>query len=154
MPEIRFSPLHGQACHCPWLLPEDTVSLRSSQTVAATNTMGEYPLGIRQAACFMQTLYTPPSLRLHGLCQQNKTGHRDHMSDFRNGSQHVVGGMPGQLALGQFYHYLGPTIILDSLGDLSGPQLYVHKKRFVWLYGLKEHSSSIFYDLGIGYGFH
>lgn len=45
-------------------------------------------------------------------------------------------------------------VSLDTSVDLSAPQLYVHKKGFVWLYGLKERSSSTFHNLRIGYGFY
>lgn len=42
--------------------------------------------------------------------------------------------------------------MLDTSVDLSGTQLYAHKKGFVWLSGLQEHSSSTFHNLGTGYG--
>ena len=74
------------------------------------------------------------------------------MLDIRNDAQHLVGGMPGSrpsLSLSRFN-----WIILDFLGDLSETQVYLHKERFMWIYGPKECSSCIFYDLGIGYDFH
>ena len=65
------------------------------------------------------------------------------MLEFRNGSQHLTGGM----AMPVQSLSRSNCVILDSLGASE-------KKRYVWLYGLKEHSSSTFYDLGLGYSFH
>lgn len=64
----------------------------------------------------MDILYTPSSLELHDLSQQSKTG-TTRVKEFRNGSQHLTGGMsmPVQ-SLSR-----SNCVILDSLGDLSGP---------------------------------
>lgn len=42
--------------------------------------------------------------------------------------------------------------MLNPLADLSGSQLYAHKKGFVWLCGLRECSSSVTHNLGTGHG--
>lgn len=45
-------------------------------------------------------------------------------------------------------------IMLDTSVDLSGTQLHIHKKGFVWLSDLQERSSSTFHDRGTGHGFY
>lgn len=54
---------------------------------------------------------------------------------------------------------IGPTVslsrencvMLDTSVDLSGPQLYVHRKVFAWLPGLQERLFLLYiHNLGIG----
>jgi len=68
------------------------------------------------------------------------------VSEFRNGSQHLTGGISTPVqSLSR-----SNCVILDSSGELSGPL----KKEVCVVIGLKKHSSSTFYELGLGYGFH
>ena len=133
-----FSPLHGHAYHLPMADAGGCCLPGVLPATAVINSTGERPVRTGGQAAYLST---------HTIKRGPKT--TCQVSELLHSPWLVEGQAPGPvLSLSR-----SSGVVLDTLVHLSGPQLYVHKKGYVWLQGLQKRPSSPVYDLGRAYGF-